>query len=454
MRFYGITMEGRFVNHTLDTVPSFNTDTDPGRLIYTIDDGKLWWGDGYSAPPRWRSISDYVDVGNNEAEDMYSDLLRTTVFLNCTWDNFDENETNNAFMNDSPTEGSSIMTYDDALKVYEYDSSNNILESLNLKDAVVTAVPEIRHCMPSVWWINTSGNDVPQIYVTANGGTNWEGVTNNDFHEFDYPGNDLRMRVVLTGATTGFIRSWGLLYNKDLSVSCARQALSTYEEVILLGVTTIYTPYTVGAVLVYMNGILLQDEQDYTATDGSSIDIHSPAPQVDDVITVISYSTLVTTAGPVDHTPYLRRDGTTDWLGPYNQSMTDGATNYKFTDLSDGTNGTTDSVNMSQIYESTNDNMKHYRLFKNEPPNFNNQGVSCSPTWNYLYQQTSMENNHIYNLVTTAGRSSSSLEAVNRSWVYANYTDILHPDLISSSSDYGHARIWTDGNGTLRIQVV
>ncbi len=431
MRFYGITMAGRFVNHTLPTVPlTFNIATDTGRFIYTEDDGLIWWGDGFSTPARWRSVSDGSTDDTGEAEDMYSDLLRTTVFLNGTWDEYTDSSINNVYINETQTN----MTWDSVLFTYSYVAGST-LESNDLYDSAVSA-PEVRYCMPSVWWVNTSGTATPQIYVTADGGIHWEAVDNNAFHMFGYPGTDLRMKIIVPSGDpiTGFIRSWGLLYNKDLSVSCARQALTRYELTITTE-TTIYTEYTIGAVLVYLNGVMLQDETDYDATDGTSIDIHSPALVAGDVVTVISYTTLITTTGPVDHSPYIRHDGTVPYTA--NQPMND----HKFIELLPGDGGewSKNSVNASQLHENGADTLnRHANLYNAAFSSI----VATTGTG-----QMSLNSNKIIDVASP----TTSYDAMNLTYADTYYTPITHPDLKSSGSIYGHVRISSE-LGILRIQ--
>jgi len=53
MKFHDITMVGPFTNEKLTNTPSFNTNTDPGRLIWLVD-GTLWYA----------SLTKWIRIGN------------------------------------------------------------------------------------------------------------------------------------------------------------------------------------------------------------------------------------------------------------------------------------------------------------------------------------------------------------------------------------------------------
>lgn len=75
MKFYGVEMMGKFINHKLSTVPAFDPTTDVGRLIYTEDDGLLWWGDGDDGV--WKSIGETLSgIGiTNATLDVHEEVI-------------------------------------------------------------------------------------------------------------------------------------------------------------------------------------------------------------------------------------------------------------------------------------------------------------------------------------------------------------------------------------------
>ena len=118
MRFHGITMTGPFVNQKLASLPEFDIPSDQGRLVW-LNDGTLWYG----AEDEWRSLA-VSSLDALEEEDFYSDLLRTTVFLNASYD---------GFANQDMVENTS-MTFLSKENHYTY-ITGNVIESKNLYDA-------------------------------------------------------------------------------------------------------------------------------------------------------------------------------------------------------------------------------------------------------------------------------------------------------------------------------
>lgn len=279
MKFYGITMEGKFVNQTLASVPSsFVAATDTGRVIYNQADGFLWWGDGETGV--WRTIGEGGgDV--SEAEDMYSDLLRTSVFLNATWNGFEETPDDDTYINETNT----TMTHEAEYGIYNYAGAM-VLETNNLYDSYLTS-NDITYCMPSVWFIPTLGI-APSIQVMADGAT-WENAENNTIHEFTNPGKILKMRIISIAGQEGFIRNMGFLYHRDPSVTCRDAKILTTTITLSAGDDNIFEiDYAVGSTIVFLNGRLL-DGSDFTATDGSTITIADPTLVVGDVVNVITF---------------------------------------------------------------------------------------------------------------------------------------------------------------------
>ena len=430
MKFYGVTMQGKFVNQTLATVPeTFSHDADTGRLIYNEEDGFLWWGDGET--DIWRSIAEGADVAG-EAEDMYSDLLRTTIFLNGTWDEFYQNMGQDLLVD--KLNSSSILedNWDADLKAYEFTLDNLTLTSEDMFDEHLN-LSSVRYCMPSVWWVDGVGNHYPPK-VEVNNGFGWERATNNDVHRFANPdGTILLMRVTSTqmGGGTGTLLSWGILYNKDLSIDCSRSALTQYEKVIDNEITdTIGTPYKPGFILVYLNGILqkggtLAGGDDYEATDGETITFAVPTLKIGDVVNVISFGTAAMIGPDEESDAYIRRDGTLPWImiGGQQQDVGGGI----LTNLGDGVDDS-DSVNIGQLSEVTYSANRHSRLY---PTDTNDPPV----------------------LQTTTGsidcRANSLIDVASGSWSSVSSTDGInggnladHADDKATASDWGHVKAY------------
>lgn len=431
MKFYGITMEGKFINQTVEAsvTESFVFSRDTGRLVYNLEDGYLWWGDGIEG--KWRTVGDLGGGGDaNEIEDMYSDLLRTSIFLNGTWDEFGEKPADDVYINDTNTD----MSHDGDLKIYTYESGM-ILETNNLFDSVALdgVVSQILACMPSVWYFISDGAD-PVVYVTADGGTHWEQARNNDYHKFEWPGTDLRMRIVIpSGTNTGFIRSLGLIYNKDLSTSCSRYALTDIEIIIDDPPSnTIIVDYIPGNVLVFLNGTLLKDGDDYTAEDGTAIYINSPDLQVGDVIHIISFGTSIGGGGDTDLSPYIRKDGTITYEA--NQPMG----NNKITGMADGVDPQ-DAVTVAQLSSNLN---KHYRLYN-----------SLFDTV-MVHTGTNGQVDVRGNRVVDVGAATAGTDAVNVDYANSHYAPISHVTQSATSSTLGHVKVWVTTGGILRIQTV
>jgi hypothetical protein len=298
MKFYGITMEGKFINQkvTADVVLPDNFDAirDTGRVVYNQDDGYLWWGDGIDL--KWRRTGTGDGGGDgSEAEDMYSDLLLTSIFKNASWDEYREygGEDWDVLLNKTT---SMYPKWNSDYTWFEY-SNGDVLESLNLFDAR-SFLNAVSHIMASVDYIQDDAAPLPTIQATANGGTTWFTVDPHKVYSLGDTdaGSDLRIRFI--AKAEGVLKSWAMYYNKDLSVSCAKNALTSYTETIGVAKTTVTVPegYVPNAVMVYLNGDLMHDS-DYIAADGSDIIFNAPQLQVGDIVRILSFGTSVLGSG-------------------------------------------------------------------------------------------------------------------------------------------------------------
>ena len=425
MKFYGITMQGKFINQTLTVVPpTFNPSTDVGRLIYNEDDGFLWWGDGEDG--RWRSIGEGGGDAS-EMEDMYSDLLRTSIFSNASWNEFWENMTTDPYLNvNAPTSPELADTWNGDLKAYIFTSAGQVLESntqqseYNMYDPH-TELPDILYCMPSCFWLDAHPHTTqPDIWVTNNG-VDWEPALNNDVHKFTTTGTNLGIRLVSNGPGTLF--SWGVLYNKDISVGCSKQALTTK---IFVHPEPLVFQYTPGSIMVYLNGLLLADD-DYTATDGETITIDDPALQVNDIIQIISFGTSI-----MDADNFIRKDAALPWNSGVEQSVNNG----HFTLLGDGDTGVNgDSVNMQQMDED----YTGIQVSPNRHSKLYNAGKTTTEV-QVTASGVDVTDNKILN-VTDGTVSNVSKEAVNGSQLYNHQSIVRITPIIALQGIFGGSHI-------------
>ena len=343
MKFYGVQMQGKFVNQVLADVPAtFDPSTDTGRLIYNTTDGFLWWGDGETG--LWRSIAE-GGADAAEAEDMYSDLLRSSIFKNCTWNDFVHNMIDDSLIDESSSTSSLSNNWSADLTAYVFTTVGETLVSNDLYDSH-TGLTDIQYCMPSVYWSDAHPHILtPTIQV--NNGNGWENATNNAVHRFASSGSSLKIRVIGQGAGTLF--SWGVLYNKDLSSSCSHYALTQNTWEIADDITTqLEYQYVPGYILVYLNGILLQDSVNYTATDGEFIDFITPPLSTGDVVHALTFGT--STFGDTSTTGlYIRKDASVSWDGSVTQSLNGS----KFTDIGNATSSG-EAVTYDQFEQSDN----------------------------------------------------------------------------------------------------
>jgi hypothetical protein len=318
MNFHGITMAGPFVNQKRTSLPVFDTVRDQGRLLWLFD-GTLWYGSDIE----WVSLSSGAGDAT-EVEDLYSDLLRTTIFMNASYDGFADTVLMESF----------DMIYSDRNKTYTY-ANGQYIESKNLFDTS-TGMTYIDYVMV---YVNYVGTGTPLIEVTSNGGTNWTPISNHTVLRINdtIVGTDLRIRF--TGSGTGTVHSWGVLYNKDLSAACTKYGLTYKRFESGHGQTMFEVDYSPGSIQVFLNGDLM-DETDIIATNG--VDITFVEPLFDgDIVYVLTFTTSVIDSIN-DFGELIHRDGSVVFIN--NQSMGD----YNLTDVADAINET-DAVNLRQL---------------------------------------------------------------------------------------------------------
>ena len=73
-------------------------------------------------------------------------------------------------------------------------TSTWVSESFEVDDEVVTANMEVA-------WTTSAAGDRVEYWISADGGTHWVPVTNNETVHFDYPGTELKWKVQLVGTT-------------------------------------------------------------------------------------------------------------------------------------------------------------------------------------------------------------------------------------------------------------
>jgi len=318
MKFHGIAMAGPFVNQKLSSLPVFDAVRDQGRMVW-LTDGTIWYGSDIE----WVNFASGSGDAS-EVEDLYSDLLRTTVFMNASYD---------GFMNEDlivPTE----MVYNKKLKYYSF-YLGQVIESINLFD-VASGISAVDYVM---LYADYTSPSLATLEVTSNGGVNWYEVNSHSL--FRIPdagvGNDLRIRF--TGMDQGVLRSYGVLYNKDLTASCNKYGLTYRKFVATDGQLAFDVDYMPTAIQVFINGDLV-DDSDFVATDGTTVTFAEPLEE-GDIVYIISFSTSILNSN-FDYTDFVNRDGTVDFIG--DQSMG----NHKLTDLSNGVVNT-DAINLGQL---------------------------------------------------------------------------------------------------------
>ena len=217
MKSYGIDFQGNVKIEEVATLPVWQA-SDERRIIYVADSDNMYYGTS-------AAFSEFGG-GSSSESDEYSDLLNSSVYQNCTYDDFADEDLTDA--------GNTDMTFNMADTQYDF-TAGEVVQSDDLYDAT-TSMTAITECMIHVYYTDTG---VATIEATADG-ANWETVTNNTIHEFTDTGTTLKIRI--TGGGTGIVSSWGVLYNpltgSNIGAS-RRKYLSFYYEGIVQDEDTI-----------------------------------------------------------------------------------------------------------------------------------------------------------------------------------------------------------------------
>jgi hypothetical protein len=232
-------------------------------------------------------------------KDMYQDLLDTSVYDNMTMNTFDAIDTDDPLIDNSTD-----MDFDATAKGYDFTAGEFIL-STDLVDPLLSGM-DITECMVS---IDYTDSGTPTIEATADGGSNWETVTNNSVHTFTDVGTDLRIRF--TGGGTGTVLSWAVLYKpnpKQLPAGASRTKYITFynegnavdEETIIDGM---YFDNTIG-----INKITLHAK---TAPTGANltVDILKDGAEQSKIATLTDGSTYEKTSITTEYYSPLERFG-------------------------------------------------------------------------------------------------------------------------------------------------
>jgi hypothetical protein len=100
------------------------------------------------------------------------------------------------------------MTFDFGSNKLEFTAGQQVTSAGNIKDPLVALT--IDEAFLSVDMDDTGAT---LFYMSADGGANWEAVSNNAIHIFANTGSDLRMSII--GGGTGEIRSYAVMYNPE-----------------------------------------------------------------------------------------------------------------------------------------------------------------------------------------------------------------------------------------------
>jgi len=73
-------------------------------------------------------------------------------------------------------------------------TSTWVSESMEVDDEIVAANMEVS-------WTTSAAGDRVEYWISSDGGTHWESVTNNETVHFNYPGTELKWKVQLVGTT-------------------------------------------------------------------------------------------------------------------------------------------------------------------------------------------------------------------------------------------------------------
>ncbi len=270
MKFHGIENIGKFYNQTLASLPTWQS-SDEGRQVY-LEDGTIW----YATDIEWKQVGEGTGGTGSAESDIYSDLLDGSIYKNLTWDDFSTEDRVNGT--------NSTMTWDEENTKYTFSTGELLhLETLYDNGLSLTSVSS---CMVSVDYTD-SGSLTIQV---TNDGSNWVSVENNQVYDFSTSGTTLEVRFY--GGSTGEIRSFGVLYNKDpLALNYQGPVLKGSEFIATQDQDTFQINYEPTTILVYLNGRLLGSD-DYTATNGTSVVLDTAADE-NDVVYICTPGTII-----------------------------------------------------------------------------------------------------------------------------------------------------------------
>ena len=225
------------------------------------------------------------DMGGGGAEDSYSDLLRSSVFENCSFDDFSTLDRVLVYNG----------IYDGGYGHFTF-TNGQYIESENLIDPLLSSTT-ISLMMPSMYY---DGDGI--IEITADG-TNWRTVNNNEMENMVNNGSVLKMRFTSIGNSV--LYDWGLLYKHDSNSLSSISLLNERRFIATAGQSIFSMVYTPERLSVFLNGAHL-DETEYDDSSGTQLVLTTPA-EVNDIVYVLTYNSFTMT-----DSEFLRLNDTPD----------------------------------------------------------------------------------------------------------------------------------------------
>ncbi len=225
---------GKVISGGLLGNPVITGSPSPGDLLYlsNLTAGQLTTTASSAAVGKYlasdlMSLNSGVGGGSggsdyNDEQDSYRMLLDGSYFNYATYDDL-----TNADFIDSTT-----MDYDYGNSKLDF-TAGEIMTSVDLKDPLASVViDEV--------FVSVDYDGSITIEVTADGGSNWETVSdNNVVHIFSNTGSDLRIRI--TGNGTGDISGYTLLYEKNLTRVAGLTSVPTGQIILFESDVAVFT---------------------------------------------------------------------------------------------------------------------------------------------------------------------------------------------------------------------